>query len=91
MSHIRQFMKEGSCTINGFEMGDIILLDPDGINHRLHIILKAEIENVFWMRIADRETEGRPTYQFVEDGGCILVTCSDIERDVFTVLTRCDN
>ena len=55
-------------------MGDIILLDPNGINHRLSSILKAEKKNVFRMRITNREAEGRFVNQFVENGGTALIT-----------------
>ena len=80
-------MKESGSTVNGFEMGNIILFDPDRINHGLLTILKTEIEDVFGMRIADGKTEGRLSYQFVENRGLIVLTRCDIKFDVFSVDT----
>ena len=91
MSHICQFMKERGRTINGFKMGDIVLFDPHRIYHSFNTILKAEVEDVFRMRIADGETEGWPTYQSIENCAFAVITRSDIEFDVFAVITRSDN
>ena len=42
MPDTRQFMEEGSGTVNGFKVRDIILLDPHRINHGLHTIGETE-------------------------------------------------
>jgi hypothetical protein len=57
--HTRQFVKEGCGTVNGFEVRNISLLDPNRVHHRLDFIFEAEVEDVFRMRITDGETEGR--------------------------------
>ena len=66
MPYIRQFMEESSRTVNGFEMRNIVLLDPDRINQSLDTILKAEKEDIFRMCVTDGETKGRLTNQPIE-------------------------
>ena len=91
MPYTRQFMKKSGSTVYGFEMRDIIFLDPHRINQRLHTIRKAEIKNIFRMGITNWKTERRFSYQSVEQDFLVIFPRRDVEKDVFSVNTRSDN
>ena len=91
MPHIRQFMKEGSRTVNGFKTRDIIFFDPHRINERFHAIRKDEVKDIFRMIIADGQTKSRLAYQSVEDNIHVGMMRSDIKEDIFTVIACCGN
>ena len=91
MLYIRQFMKKGGSTVYGFEMRDIILLDPYRINQCLHTIRKAKIENIFRMGITNWKTEGRFSGQSVKQNLLVIFSRCNIEKDVFAVKTRSNN
>ena len=54
-------------------------------------IRKAEIENIFRMGITNWKTEGRFSYQSVEQDFLVIFPRRDVEKDVFSVNTRSDN
>ena len=91
MLYIRQFMKKGGSTVYGFEMRDIILLDPYRINQCLHTIRKAKIENIFRMGITERETERRLADLSVEEDVLVILLRVDVDEDVFAINTHRDN
>ena len=72
-------------------MGDIVLFDPHRIYHSFNTILKAEVEDVFRMRIADGETKIRPIYQSIEDCSFIVIICCYVDKDIIAILTRSNN
>jgi hypothetical protein len=72
-------------------MGDVVLLNPNGIHHGLSRIRKTEIENIFRMGITDRETERRFADQSVEEDVFVILLRGDVDEDVFAVNTHRDN
>ena len=91
MPHIRQFMKEGSRTVNGFKTRDIIFFDPHCINECLHAIRKDEVKDIFRMIIADGQTESRLACQSVEDNIPVGKMRSDFKENIVTIIACCCN
>jgi tRNA G18 (ribose-2'-O)-methylase SpoU len=91
MPHVRQFVKESCRTVNGFEMRDIILLDPHCIDYGRVIIRKTEVKDIFWMRVADRKTKSRPADQLVKEGYFVAFTHRHLQEDIIIIDTGGDN
>jgi hypothetical protein len=53
MSDICYLVEESGITVNGFEMGIVLLLQPYRIDHDGVVILKVEEEDILRMGITD--------------------------------------